>query len=62
MMDFDLYGNDEGSEYGLPAITHGVQCEPLMHPDIVKKVAYADKKVVIDQRIDLMALLDTEIF
>jgi len=63
MMDFDLYKRaiDEGSEYGLPAITHGVQCEPLMHPDIVKKVAYADKKGVIDQRIGSNgSLLDTE--
>lgn len=63
MMDFDVYKKaiDEGSEYGLPAITHGVQCEPLMHPDIVKKVDYAEKRGVIDQRIGTNgSLLDTE--
>ena len=63
MMDFSTYKSaiDEGSEHGLPATTHGVQCEPLMHPDIVKKIQYAEKKGVMDQRIGTNgSLLDTE--
>ena len=52
-MDMKLYKRaiDEGSEHGLAAITHGVQCEPTMHSNIVEMVAYAERKGVMDQRI-----------
>ncbi|MBI3444668.1 MAG: radical SAM protein [Magnetospirillum sp.] len=53
MMDLNLYKKaiDEGGERGLAAITHGVQCEPMMHPDIVEMVSYAERRGIMDQRI-----------
>lgn len=64
MMDFKTYQRavDEGAEHGLAALTHGVQCEPTMHPDIVKMVEYASKKGVMDQRLGTNgSLLTTEL-
>jgi len=53
VMDFELYKKavDECAGHGLPSITHGVLCEPLLHPDIIGMVKYAQDKGVFDQRL-----------
>ncbi len=52
-MDIGLFKKavDEGARHGLPAMTHGVLCEPLLHPDIVEMVSYASDHGVMDQRV-----------
>ncbi len=64
-MDFDLFRKiiDEGADNDLYAIKLSLRGEPLLHPDLVRMVAYAKRKGIIDVYFNTNAvLLNEELF
>ncbi|CCQ73075.1 radical SAM/SPASM domain-containing protein [Magnetospira sp. QH-2] len=52
-LDFEVYKKaiDEASAHQMPALTHGVLCETLLHPRMMDMIAYAQDRGVVDQRL-----------
>jgi len=61
-MSFELYKKiiDEGCEKGLSAVKLSYRGEPLLHPQVVKMVAYAKQRDILDVYFNTNAMLLTK--
>ena len=62
VMKFDFYSRliDQGADFGACSVKFNYFGEPLMHPDVVKQVAYAKQKGFVEVMFNTNAVLLTK--
>ena len=62
IMKFDFYSNliDQGADFNACSVKFNFMGEPLMHPDVIKQVAYAKQKGFIEVMFNTNAVLPME--